>query len=112
MGKDDYVDRVYGMRYKQFSKVLSRRMMEVRNCKGYEDFKADIKILRNARSNCGKASLISNYWMKSICNMPKKELIKLVEGYKKGMFDPYKYEPREPDFKNTNEEEEEEENSL
>lgn len=111
MGKDDYVDRVYGMRYKQFSKVLSRRMMEVRDCKGYEDFKADIKILRNARSNCGKASLISNYWMKSICNMPKKELIKLVEGYKKGMFDPYKYDAKEYDFKKANEEEEEE-NSL
>lgn len=108
MKKNEYRDRVYGMTYKEFSKILSRRMMEVRDCKGYEDFKADIKIIRNARSNCGKASLIANYWMKSFCNMPKNELRKLVEGYKKGMYDPYKYEPQEPDFRKTKEEEEEE----
>lgn len=107
MGKDEYKDRVYGMKYKEFSKILSRRMMEAKHCKGYEDFKADIKIIRNARSNCGKASLIANYWMKSICNMPKSELIKLVDGYKKGMFDPYKYQPKAPNL-----EEEEEEESL
>lgn len=108
MAKNEYKDKVYKMRYKEFSKILSRRLMEVKECKGYEAFKEDVKILREIRSNCGRASLISNYWMKAICNMPKNELIKFVNEYEKGKFDPYKYDPEKKYEKEINNEEEEE----
>lgn len=108
MKKKEYKDVTYGMRYKEFSKILSRKMMLVRDCKGYEDFKADIKLLRETRSNCGKPSLIANHWMRTICNMSKSELIKLVDNYEKGTFDPYQFAPRQEQLNINNEEEEEE----
>ena len=108
MKKKEYKDVTYGMRYKEFSKILSRKMMIVRDCKGYEDFKADIKLLRETRSNCGKPSLIANHWMRTICNMSKSKLIKLVDNYEKGTFDPYQFAPRQEQLNINNEEDEEE----
>ena len=41
---------------------------------------------------------MANFWMKRICNMSKSEIIKYVDNYKKGMLDPYQYEPKERDI--------------
>lgn len=109
MKKKEYKDITYGMRYKEFSKILSRKMMLVKDCKGYEDFKADVKILRESRSNCGKVSLLANHWMRSICNMSKQDLIKLVNNYPKGYYDPYQFAPTQEQFNQNNDEEEENE---
>ena len=111
MKKKEYKDVTYGMKYKEFSKILSRKMMLVKNCKGYEKFKADIKILRESRENCGKVSLLANYWMRSICNMSKQDLIKLVDNYKEGYYNPYQFELEQNQL-NLSKEEEEEENEI
>lgn len=112
MKKKEYKDVTYGMKYKEFSKILSRKMMLVKDCKGYEKFKADIKILRDSREKCGKATLLANYWMRSICNMSKQDLIKLVDNYQEGYFNPYQFAPEQEKFNSSNEDEEEEENGL
>ena len=112
MKKKEYKDVTYGMKYKEFSKILSRKMMLVKDCKGYEKFKADIKILRDSREICGKATLLANYWMRSICNMSKQDLIKLVDNYQEGYFNPYQFAPEQEKFNSSNEDEEEEENGL
>ena len=41
MRKHIYGDVTYGMRYKQYSKILSQKMQLARKCKGYEEFKED-----------------------------------------------------------------------
>lgn len=112
MKKKEYKDVTYGMRYKEFSKILSRKMMLVKDCKGYEKFKADIKILRECRENCGNATLLANHWMRSICNMPKQDLIKLVDNYQEGYFNPYQFAPEQEQVNSDTEDEEEEENGL
>ncbi len=38
----------------------------------------------------------------TICNMSKTEIRKYVDGYKKGMLDPYQYEPKERNGENEN----------
>lgn len=112
MKKKEYKDVTYGMKYKEFSKLLSRKMILVKDCKGYEKFKADIKILRDSRENCGKATLLANYWMRSICNMSKQDLIKLVDNYQEGYFNPYQFAPEQEQFNSTNKDKEEEEHGL
>ena len=42
MRKNMYGDVTYGMRYKQYSKILSQKMQLARKCKGYEEFKEDV----------------------------------------------------------------------
>ncbi len=90
------------MQYKEFSKILSQKMQQAKDCKGYKEFKEDIELLRKTRKNCGKPSILANFWMKRICNMTKSEVIKYVDNYKKRMLDPYQYEPKERDFENEN----------
>ena len=46
--------------------------------------------------------------MRTICNMSKSELIKLVDNYEKDTFDPYQFAPRQEQLNINNEEEEEE----
>ena len=94
----DYIPRTYGMQYKDFSKILSQKVQEAKGCKGYEEFKEDVALLRKTRKNCGRPTIMANFWMKSICNMSKSEIIKYVDNYKKGMLDPYQYEPKERDI--------------
>lgn len=91
-------DVTYNMQYKQFSKILSKKVQEAKGCKGYEEFKEDVALLRKTRKNCGRPTIMANFWMKSIYNMSKSEIIKYVDNYKKGMLDPYQYEPKERDF--------------
>lgn len=112
MPRKRYKDVTYGMKYKEYSKILSRKMMLVKDCKGYELFKADIKILRENRSNCGNVSLLANHWMRAICNMPKADLIKLVNNYPEGYFNPYQFAPRLEQLNRTDDEEEEETDEL
>lgn len=88
------------MRYEQYSKILSQKMQLARKCKGYEEFKQDVELLRKTRKNCGKPTILANFWMRRICNMSKTEIIKYVDNYKKGMLDPYQYEPKERDLEN------------
>lgn len=95
-----YGDVTYGMRYKQYSKILSQKMQLARKCKGYEEFKEDVALLRKTRKNCGKPTILANYWMRRLCNMSKSEIIKYVDNYEKGMLDPYQYEPKERDREN------------
>lgn len=109
MKKKEYRDVTYGMRYKEFSKILSRKMRLVTKCKKYEDFRADINLLRKTRSNCGKISLVANHWMRTICNMSKSELIKLVDNYEKGTFDPYQFAPKQEQLDEDYDQEDEEE---
>ncbi len=82
------------MKYKEFSKILTKQMQVVRKCKGYPEFKEDIAILRKYRKNYGKPSILAYFWMKEICNMSKPKLTKYVENYKKGMLDPFQFEPK------------------
>ncbi len=84
-----YMPRTFGMRYKEFSPILASQVRLVKDCKGYEAFKEDVKILREARSNCGKASIFADHFMKMICNAKKKNLIKFVDKYEKGTLNPY-----------------------
>ncbi len=93
----DCIPRTYGMQYKDFSKILSQKMQEVKDCKGYKEFVEDVALLRKTRKNCGKPSILANYGMKVLCNMSKTEIRKYVDSYKKGMLDPYQYEPKERD---------------
>lgn len=98
----DYIPRTYGMQYKDFSKILSQKMQEVKDCKGYKEFVEDVALLRKTRKNCGRPTIMANYWMRRICNMSKTEIRKYVDNYKKGMLDPYQYELKERDIKNEN----------
>ncbi len=75
-------------------------MQLARKCKGYEEFKENVALLRKTRKNCGKPTILANYWMKRLCNMSKIEIIKYVYNYEKGMLDPYQYEPKERDREN------------
>lgn len=95
MRKHIYGDITYGMRYKQYLKILSQKMQLARKCKGYEEFKEDVALLRKTRKDCGKPTILANWWMRKICNFSKAEIIKFVDNYKKGMLDPYKLEPKE-----------------
>ncbi len=90
----------YGMQYKDFSKILTKQMQLAKNCKGYKEFAEDVALLRKTRKNCGRPTIMANFWMKRICNMSKSEIIKYVDNYQKGMLDPYQYEPKERDIEN------------
>ena len=87
-----YIPRTFGMRYKDFSPILASQVRLTKNCKGYEIFKEEVKLLRETKSGCGIASILANHYMKTICNMKTKNLIKLVDNYQKGYFDPYRAE--------------------
>lgn len=90
-----YGDVTFGMRYEQYSKILSQKIQLARNCKGYKEFLEDVDLLRKTRKNCGKPTIVANYWLRRICNLSKAEIIKYVDNYKKGMLDPYQFEPKE-----------------
>ena len=36
-------------------------MQLARKCKGYEEFKEDVALLRKTRKNCGKPTILANY---------------------------------------------------
>ena len=98
-------DVTYNMRYKQFSKILSQKIQQAKGCKGYKGYKEfveDVALLRKTRVNCGKPSILADYWMRRICNMSKSKITKYVNNYKKGMLDPYQYEPKERNIANEN----------
>ena len=76
-------DITYNMQYKQYSKILSQKVQQAKGCKGYKEFVEDVALLRKTRKNCGKPSILAN-------------------NYKKGMLDPYQYEPKERDFSKEN----------
>ena len=95
-------DVTYNMQYKEFSKILSQKMQLARDCKGYKEFLEDVTILRKTRKNCGKPSILANYWMIRICNMNKSKIRKYVDNYKKGMLDSYQYEPKVRDMEKEN----------
>lgn len=59
------------MQYKDFSKILSQKMQEAKDCKGYKEFAEDVVLLRKTRKNCGRPTIMANYWMRRICNMSK-----------------------------------------
>ncbi len=52
---------------------------------------------------------MANYWMRTICNMSKSELIKLVDNYEKGTFDPYQFAPKQEQLDEDYDQEDEEE---
>ncbi len=95
-------DVTYNMQYKQFSKILSQKVQQAKGCKGYKEFVEDVALLRKTRKNCGKPTILANYWMRRICNKSKTEIRKYVDNYKKGMLDPYQYEPKERNRENEN----------
>lgn len=97
-----YGDVTYNMQYKEFSKILTRKMQSVKDCKGYKEFAEDVEILRKTRKNCGKPTILANYWMRRICNMSKAKIKDYAENYKKGMLDPYQYEPKVRDMEKEN----------
>lgn len=90
------------MRYEQYSKILSQKIQLAKNCKGYKEFLEDVELLRKTRKNCGKPTIVANYWMRRICNLSKAEIIKYVDNYKKGMLDPYQFEPKERNMEEEN----------
>lgn len=79
--------------FKDFVKILNRKVYSTKGCKGYYDLLEDVKLMKRARSNQGKASALANIWMKRICEMNSTQLKKLANNYKKGDMDPYKFNP-------------------
>ena len=69
--------------------LLTDDIFDIINSEQFKAFKEDVKILREARSNCGKASIFADHFMKMICNAKKKNLIKFVDKYEKGTLNPY-----------------------
>lgn len=108
MKKKEYKSVTYGLGYKEYVKILNRKVYQTKECKGYADFLEDVKILKKTK-NCGMPSLLANIWMKRICEMDKEQLFKFVNNYKKGDLDPFKFEPEYPNKEEKNYEEEEEE---
>lgn len=108
MKKKPYIgDVTYGMQYKEYSPILTKKIRQAKNCAGYKDFLEDVSILRKTRKNCGMPTIIANHWMKAICNMSKGEIREFVEKYKKGTLDPYQFEPKPREIENEKNEEEE-----
>ncbi len=50
---------------------------------GYKEFVEDVALIRKVRKNCGKPTILANYWMKRICNKSKTEIRKYVDNDKK-----------------------------
>ena len=93
--KKTYMAKTYGMRKEEYLKLLNKQVKKAKDCEGYEEFKEDIKILKKTLDKrSGKPSLLSNIWIKRVCEMDNEQLFKLVNNYKKGDFDPYQFEPQ------------------
>ena len=54
-------------------------MQLARKCKGYEEFKEDVALLRKTRKDYGKPTILANWWMRKICNFSKAEIIKFID---------------------------------
>ena len=82
MRKNIYGDVNYGMRYKQYSKILSQKMQLARKCKGYEEFKEDVALLRKTRKDCGKPTILTNWWMRkmNLCGYKVKKVLECLNG--------------------------------
>ena len=72
------------------------------------EFNPNLNVLVG-ENNSGKTAIIdairiilADYWMRRICNMSKSKITKYVNNYKKGMLDPYQYEPKERNIANEN----------
>lgn len=108
MRKKEYKSVTYGLRYKEYVKILNRKVYQTKDCIGYKDFLEDVKILKRT-NNGGKPALLASIWMKRICEMDKEQLFKFVNNYKKGDLNPYQFEP---EYILNKEKEQEEEESL
>lgn len=100
MKRKEYKSVVYGLQYKEYVKILNQKIKEAKGCKGYDDFREDIKILKKAKKDNGLPAFLADTWMKRICDMKKDKLKKFVNNYKKGDFNPYQFEPEYPNFQN------------
>lgn len=89
--KDFYIkkDVTYGLDYDKFMKLIDSKVECVKDCLNYDSFKADIEILKNANSGFGLPSIISNNWLKDICNLSETELKAYVDNYELGLLNPY-----------------------
>ena len=95
MIKKEYKAVTYGLRYKDFVKILNYKVYQTRDCKGYEAFLEDVNLMKKGRSNQGKVSALANIWMKRICELDIKRLKKLVDKYEKDQMNPYKFSPED-----------------
>ena len=44
-------DVTYNMQYKEYSKILTKKVQLARGCKGYKEFLEDVTLLRKTRKN-------------------------------------------------------------
>ncbi len=109
MRKKEYKSVTFGLRYKEYVKILNRKVYQAKGCVGYEDFLEDVKILKKTINNGGRPALLSNIWMKRICQMDKEQLFKFVNNYKKDDLNPFQFEP---EYILNKEKEQEDEESL
>lgn len=91
MRKKEYKAITYGLRYKDYEHILNRKVYQTKDCKGYDAFLEDVKLMKKGRSNQGKVSAFANIWMRRICELDLKSLKKLVDEYKKDDMNPYKF---------------------
>ena len=90
------------MRYEHIVYYLGNEFIEKVRNKMKPYIGEDVALLGKTRVNCGKPSILADYWMRRICNMSKSKITKYVNNYKKGMLNPYQYEPKERDIANEN----------
>ena len=81
MIKKEYKAVTYGLRYKDFVKILNYKVYQTRDCKGYEAFLEDVNLMKKGRSNQGKVSALANIWMKRI--LKQKNFHKHFKSFKK-----------------------------
>ncbi|MDO5555100.1 MAG: hypothetical protein Q4G09_00155 [Clostridia bacterium] len=94
MKKKEYKAVTYGLAYKDYLPILNKKVYQTRECKGYYDFLNDINLLKKTlKKKDGKPSLLSNIWLKRICEMDKEQLFKFVNNYKKYDLNPFEFEP-------------------
>lgn len=82
-------DITQGLDYKKFMKLIDSKVESVKDSLNYESFKTDIEVLKNANTGYGLSAIISNNWLKDVCNLSEIELKTYVDNYKAGLLNPY-----------------------
>lgn len=109
MKKKEYKSLTYGLKYKEYVKILNKKVYGTSKCKGYKDLLEDINLMKKAIKTEGYPAFFANVWMKRICEMNRDTLLKFVNKYQKGDLDPYQFEKKEYNRDALNEQEDEEE---
>ena len=102
--KKEYKSKTYGLQAKQCIKLFNQQVKKAKDCKGYDDFIEDVKILRETVNNqtSGMPSMLTSIWIKRICEMNNSQLKRFVDNYKKGELNPFRLKDKFSDKKEEN----------